>query len=1125
MSALSSKVRVSRRFQKAVRVDSDYGDPHALEGYVCPPSAVQILRHMAAQVSETRQGAFTWTGPYGGGKSSLALLLGGLLSGDEGARIAARVIVGARTADALISKIGGSRIVVPVVGRRADPGTAVLEAVEVAGAKGRRRRGDALGALAALSNQSPGGVLLIIDEMGKFLEHAAHSGQGDIYFFQQLAEEASRSKGRLLVVGILHQAFDDYGHRLAREVRDEWLKIQGRFSDVPLNIAADEQVELISRAIDVKGTRPEFPRAEKLAAAMRGASVDIPAIAERLAHCWPLDPTVAVLLGPLSRRRFGQSQRSIFGFLNSAEPFGFQSFLASAPDDGSQTYDLPRLWDYLRANLEPSILASPDGHRWALAMDALERCEARGGDAEHLDVAKSVALIDLFKERSGLTASRDVLRVCLPRIPAARLDEVVGHLAAWSVVIHKKHLGAFAIYAGSDFDIEAAVLEARAKMTGIDFARLKTVAALQPILAKRFYHKTGALIWFDVDIAPLANGIETMGGYKPDKGSAGIFLLLIGTEAESDQKGRKIARDAARSSVYPAACGWSRDNYLLRETAIELLALEAVRAHRPELKGDAVARREVDARIARAAAEFDDKLRGAFATARWFPKGEEAEGERLQIDSDNGAVTLNLLASRLAETTYSSMPIVQNELLNRIRPSSNAIAAQKALLRAMVERHSERRLGLSGWPAEAGLYAALIDRPGLHVEDPDRDGAYRFVAPTRRNETRLAGLWEAADALFKNAGPAQLAMAEVFDVWRAAPFGLRDGLLPVFGVAYILSQVANLSIYLDGMYQVRLTAMLVDRLTQDESSVRLRWHDLSDFQRDSLIGLADVVAKHGLLQEAGCPTPLDTAKGLVRLVSELPNWVLRTSTLPLAAVQLRNLARNANDPNKFLLDDLPAAWGDKTSGGGRRFATMVDQSLAALLGAYPALLGELEDVMLRELRVRGRTSEALADIRDRAAIVRGLTGNYRLDAFATRLTTYDFSVTSREAIEGITSLAVGKPARDWVDRDVDQARIEIASLAQEFVKAEGFAHVKGRDDRRVNVAIYTSDWRKDAPVRAEVDVATTENRKVKALVTKVEAIFDAERVGRDVALAVVAELGARLAEEPQVRPANKRKRA
>ena len=926
MSSLSATVRVSRRFQKAVRVDSDFGDVQALEGYVCPPSATQILKHMAAQIADTSQGAFTWTGPYGGGKSSMALVLASLLGRDRAVVATARTLIGPRVADQILSKIGGGRIVVPVVGRRVDPEAAILEVVDVVRAKGRRRHAGALEALRLLAEQSDGGVLLILDEMGKFLEYVAQGGEGDVYFFQQLAEEASRSKGKLLVVGILHQAFDDYAHRLAREVREEWLKIQGRFADIPLNIAAEEQVELISRAIEVKGRRPVLTRAEQLATALRRGHASGAALAQRLAQCWPLDPAVALLLGPLSRRRFGQNQRSIFGFLNSAEPFGFQAFLAAAPEDGAGVYGLPHLWDYLRANLEPSILASPDGHRWALAVDALERCEARSGDAEHVDVVKSVALIDLFKERSGLAASVDVLTTCLPSISPKRLAEVLEQLADWSVLIHKKHLGAFAIYAGSDFDIEAAVLEARAKMTGLDFGRLKSVAALQPILAKRFYHKTGALLWFDVDIGPLANGVETMRGYRPTNGSAGLFMLLIGTEAESDQKGRRVAASAAEACALPAAAGWSRDNYLIREAAIELLALEAVRAHRSELNGDAVARRELHARIARAASELEDKLRDAFASAVWFSNVPEVDGAKIRADSDNGSVTLNLLASRLADASYHRMPVVHNELLNRIKPSSNAIAAQKALLRAMVEHYAEPRLGLSGWPAEAGLYAALIERSGLHVPDPEQRGAFRFVPPDPANPSRMSGLWEAAHELFATAGPAQVSMADVFDRWRGRPYGVRDGLLPVLGVAFILSQMGNLSIYLDGVYQVRLTTMLVDRLAQDQASVRLRWHDLSDVQRQRLVGLADVVAKHGGFgPEVTCPTALDTAKGLVGLVNGLPHWVLRTSTLPPIAMQVRNLAKAANDPNKFLLDDLPAALSSgKQADDGSQLATHVE---------------------------------------------------------------------------------------------------------------------------------------------------------------------------------------------------------
>jgi len=92
------------------------------------------------------------------------------------------------------------------------------------------------------------GVLLIVDELGKFLEGAA-TDSGDIYFFQELAEAASRSKGRFVVVGILHQAFEQYATRLGREARDEWAKIQGRFTDIPLIGGVDEVVDLLGRAI------------------------------------------------------------------------------------------------------------------------------------------------------------------------------------------------------------------------------------------------------------------------------------------------------------------------------------------------------------------------------------------------------------------------------------------------------------------------------------------------------------------------------------------------------------------------------------------------------------------------------------------------------------------------------------------------------------------------------------------------------------------------------------------------------------------------------------------------------------------------------------------------------------
>ena len=91
---MADRVSVSRRFQRAVRIDTDLSDRSALEGFVCPPSFGVLLENMGRHISESGQGAFTWTGPYGSGKSSLAVALSALLNSDTETREQAASLIG-----------------------------------------------------------------------------------------------------------------------------------------------------------------------------------------------------------------------------------------------------------------------------------------------------------------------------------------------------------------------------------------------------------------------------------------------------------------------------------------------------------------------------------------------------------------------------------------------------------------------------------------------------------------------------------------------------------------------------------------------------------------------------------------------------------------------------------------------------------------------------------------------------------------------------------------------------------------------------------------------------------------------------------------------------------------------
>jgi hypothetical protein len=1136
MKTLSEQVRINRRFQRSIRVDADIDEPGALEGFVCPPSTAQALVSMAKQIADTGQGAFTWTGPYGSGKSSLAVALAALLGDDPARRASAKTAIGPDGAAEILGHLKSSKrnwTTLPVVGSRADAATVIGDALS-----GRRSSKKANGStvieklVQAAEDATNAGLVVIIDEMGKFLEHAAVE-DSDVYFFQQLAEAASRSNKRLIVIGVLHQAFDDYAHRLSRETRDEWLKIQGRFADVPINVAGEEQISLIARAIEMDRRPKTVPAAVGIAEAIQRAKPGTAKhLSRELAACWPLHPVVACLLGPLSRRRFGQNQRSVFGFLNSAEPHGFQDFLTSTVAGSDRCYQPAQLWDYLRSNLEPSILASPDGHRWSLAVEAVERCEARGGDLDQLQVVKTIALIDLFKERSGLVSSTDVLANVFPSMSADRLSGILEELAAWSIVIFKRHIGAYSIYAGSDFDIEEAVAQANAKMNGIDFPRIKTLAMLQPILAKRHYHETGALRWFDVDIAPLADGVDRVKKYKPHGGATGLFLLLIPTDNESTYRSRRLTALASQASEdIPVAAGWSRDGDAIRDMARELLALESVRAERVELNGDAVARREVNARIARTAADLEDRVRQAFLTAEWRTQSTHdiEDAEPIDMPAKAGVAALTAVASKLANELYYKSPKISNELLNRIKPSTNAVAAQKALLKCMVEGLGQERLGIVGFPAHGGLYASLLEKTGIYGSASD-GSTHQFKSPPSSGAAALKPLWDSADKLLKGGNKSGQNLQALFDLWQAPPYGLRDGLFPVFAIAYILSRSESLAVYLDDVFQPRLTSLLTDRLSQDPGCIRLRWSSVSDYHRRILTGVADAVEKYAGI-EGGTREPLEIARGLVGVVMGLKPWTLKTTHLSDNAIQVRNLAKVANDPNKFMLDDIPLLFGNTDSSAARRKEPAPDADkvigavkagLDELINAYPAMLHDMARTMFTELRVPKVNDEAYTELHLRAETVRGLTGNYRLDAFATRLGIFNGNI---DEIEGIASLAASKPPRDWVDRDIDQATIEIAALAQAFVKAESLAHVKGRQDRRQHMAVYFGDSRRPSPITPEFDISIDEQVDVDDLVLELHALLVKNHVSRDVALAAIAELGSQLAEAPPVLPDVEEERA
>lgn len=1098
---LINHVTIEPRFQRAIRIDTDLGDAEGLRGFICPPSSIEILRSMAEHVSSTGQAAFTWTGPYGSGKSSLVIALSALLNGDKELREEAAEIVGHDNARDIWSKMPpkskGWRVL-GIVGRKDNPITIFSEALENAGfARSQTEWSEsaiieALKTAAGEDKNDRGGLLVVVDEMGKLLEAVAR-GFGDVHLLQQIAEVASRSGGRLVLIGVLHQAFDEYAAKLSRDLRDEWTKIHGRFIDLPVNVGSEEQISILSKAIDAAPSGSDhLPAAATVARSISAGRVESSSnLADLLASCWPLHPATAALLGPVSRRRFGQNQRSIFGFLNSAEPYGFRDFLRQS-DGGMFTPD--RLWDYLRLNLEPAILSSPDGHRWAIAAEAVDRCGAIGHEALPLQILKVIAVIDLFKDRSGLVASEEVIASCLPSYANDVVQEGLSFLSKWSLIVFKKFAGSYAVYAGSDFDIEAAIEVEASEHPRPDMALVRSLSGLQPVLCKRHYHKTGALRWFDMDILLSSDLDKHLRDYRPAEGTIGQFVLVVPDSGESHHElGERLKRIDYLQFEWDTIFGTAPNTEYILNLAREVQALGRVRSH-PDLQGDPVARREVAARLASAQGIFEAEVARAFGTVSWFDGQRDAQVRPLRQVSQ--------MASDYADQRFAQAPILHNELLNRIKPSSNAVAGQNLLLKSMVTRAHLERLGIAGFPAEGGLYMSLLAKTGLHGEV---NGEFRFIDPRGAGDPAgLAPLWSAAEKLLRDHSDRSVTISEIYRLWSKVPFGVKRGVMPVLAMAFVMTMRSSLAFYRDGIFQPFFREIDIDYLVKDPSLLQVRWMDLNQDARELLAGLADVVRELDTSNSLSDLEPIDVARGLVAIYSRLSPWTQRTQRLSSNASAVRGVFKKASDPNKLIFNDLPGLFAIHGEGLGH-VTSNVREGLKELVSAHPGMLHRLRSDMLAELQVPNASPNAIADLRARAENVRNLAGDFQLEAFVGRIATF---LGTEEDIEGLASLAANKPVRDWSDADIDRATMGLAGLAQKFNRAEAFAHVKGRKDKREAMALVVSVAGRPAPVFAEFDVGDGERKMLDDLVAKVRD----QCAGSEprLVLAAIARLGAEI---------------
>jgi hypothetical protein len=980
---ISAFLRPPHRFLRSVSIERDRHDPAALNGYLLTPwlaKAAGALLDGLARGSTRR--AWRIAGDFGVGKSALALALvqavdpkfahcdtplGELLKTRGGAcRLFPLIISGSRrgfTTELLL---------------------AVREqfAVELPGCDVPGADADALQALLALqaglvARGDYDGLLLVVDEMGKFLEAASiEPGKADIFALQGVAEAASRSGlTPLVVVTILHHGIHAYAENGSNGARSEWAKVAERFEEIVFDHPLSHTAALIDAAIGVRGQLParalRMQRAASLAASRSGWA--LPFLDD--ARCFPIHPMAVPAISRFFTI-FGQNERSLFNFLASEEANGLRAFAASTPAEG-KLYGLDQFFDYISTSFTHRLLARGSASDWERIRTVLEGL----GQADELEraVLKIVGVLNLV-DGPDLAATNEAVIACLaPAFQPADVTAAIDRLRASGLLFERGARAGLRLWTSRRVDLLGLWQEAEQEVP-VEAAGVRLVETLislpirRYLLARRHSIVSGTTRRFVVRIVPISSLRK-----EPMLGDAdGEIVLLLPRDDAEASAGMTWSKEATQPTATLISVVMRPAAELL-PIVLELLRYRRV-ADAPSLYEDAHAAAEIRRRIHRLEALLVHRVEAACGLAGRCPEADVAVFRSGQTAAE--PPPLHVLASRVFDTVFDEAPLVDNEMINKHALTSAAAAARQRLIEAMFANADQPELGFdrSRNPPERSLYRSLLLRGRVHANSGS--GWALEIPGDGDDPLRLRPALEQLRKMLTE-GSGRVPVTSLYSELSRRPYGVRGGLAPLLVAIILAANQHRIAVFERGTFCPRFDGPSFMRILKAPHQFELQWVAIEGVRAEVFRRVRDVLGtdrRDGLLS---------VVEPLVRFGTGLNHYAQRTLLLSPVAVAVRTALLRASSPVDLLFVDLPACFGLPPFGAVETasdtqasvFAAKLEDAIGELRACYPELLRRMVNDLCAGLEESGGRER----LRERAQALLFRVKEQKLRTFVQRL--------------------------------------------------------------------------------------------------------------------------------------------
>lgn len=878
-------------------------------------------------------------------------------------------------------------------------------------------------------------LIIVVDEFGKVLEHAAKNNpEKELYFLQKLCEYINVPSRHIMLLTTLHQNFGSYSYKLSETQKHEWSKVKGRFHEIVFAEPVEQLLYLTAQQLGEsrsKGGTEEDGQKVIYELGIRSKILSNGFSLSTARKLSPLDPISAVGL-TLSIQRYGQNERSLFSFL-AAQGDGSISEFREIPN---QTFNLAMVYDYVNYHFYTAINElNADSVVWRSIRVALDRVEGTDLSENVIEnckkLVKTVGMANLFF--SGIHIDKPFLlqygKYCLG---LENTSSTIDLLESLKVLRFAKYKSQYILYEGTDLNIDNELYKAASIVPEpqLFVSEIAPYVRQKVSVASASYYKKGTPRFFEYRVFNDPVIVEAVGDIDG-------FISLIFPLADIEESVIELSKSKASGATL---FGYYKDTDNIVKHLYEIKKLNYVLEN--VAVDDKVAETELRNQKVFESLKLNEAIQNSFVDGSvvWYFKGR-----RVNISSLRD---FNKALSLICDEIYQRTPIVRNELFNRQKLSSAISLARVNLLDAMLRNSGQEAFGIEGFPPEKAIYYTLFRESGIHRQNAS--GLWELGAPTAEG---LRSLWDISVDFVSSSVDKPRKLSELAKILSCAPFKLKQGVIDFWIPIFLYINQQSFALYNDNHFVLEINKEVFELLQKRLKDFSIKAFRVSGVKLEFFKRYRQFLKKD-VDVEVSADSLLETVKPFFHFYKGLNPYAKHTRKFDSAyTAKFRDVLSDATDPAKTFFEDLPAALGYKDLNDEEfvsQYLELIRNSVRELNLCYDNLIDRIEDKIIDHLGVPENYSEYKPMLTARYSSIdpRILTPKTR--SFLDRIISP--SETKREFIEKIAIVVSDKRLEEIKDSEEPLLIHQILHILSEL---ERFSSISKTQSQHENAEAYS----------------------------------------------------------------------